>query len=121
MRLTIAYSKIKKRNQVLINNATYQRETLSEWPIRQPLTILKGIFSDSYNIILWHESEDINKKRLFPKLQLIPILCLQVVHDYVCFIALLCWIIIIDNDLLPTEMISAQYLREMCFFEESYK
>ena len=28
MRLTIAYSKIKKRNLVLINNATYQRETL---------------------------------------------------------------------------------------------
>ena len=39
MRLTIAYSKIKKRNLVLINNATYQRETLSERPIRQPLRI----------------------------------------------------------------------------------
>ena len=38
MRLTIAYSKIKKRNLVLINNATYQRETLSEWSIRQPLS-----------------------------------------------------------------------------------
>ena len=25
--------------------------------------IMKGIFSDSNNIILWHESEDINKKR----------------------------------------------------------
>ena len=37
MRLTIAYSKIKRRNLVLINNATYQRETLSERPIRQPL------------------------------------------------------------------------------------
>ena len=39
MRLTIAYSKIKKkkRNLVLSNNATYQRETLSEQPIRQPL------------------------------------------------------------------------------------
>ena len=36
MRLTIAYSKIKKRNLVLIND-TYQRETLSERPIRQPL------------------------------------------------------------------------------------
>ena len=36
MRLTIAYSKIKKRNLVLMN-ATYQRETLSEGPIRQPL------------------------------------------------------------------------------------
>ena len=28
----------KKRNLVLINNATYQRETLSERPIRQPLS-----------------------------------------------------------------------------------
>ena len=40
MRLTIAYSKIKKRNLVLINNVTHQRETLSERPIRQPLTQL---------------------------------------------------------------------------------
>ena len=39
MRLTIAYSKIKKRNLVLINNATYQRETLSERPSRQPLSV----------------------------------------------------------------------------------
>ena len=37
MRLTSAYSKIKKQNLVLINIATYQRETLSERPIRQPL------------------------------------------------------------------------------------
>ena len=39
MRLTIGYSKIKKRNLVLINNDTYQRETLLERPIRQPLNI----------------------------------------------------------------------------------
>ena len=38
MRLTIAYSKIKKQNLVLINNDTHQRETLSERPIRPPLT-----------------------------------------------------------------------------------
>ena len=38
MRLTIAYSKIKKRNLVLINNDTHQRETVSERPIRPPLT-----------------------------------------------------------------------------------
>ena len=38
MRLTIAYSKIKKRNVVLINNDTHQRETVSERPIRPPLT-----------------------------------------------------------------------------------
>ena len=38
MRLTIPYSKIKKQNLVFIDNATYQRETLSERPIRQPLS-----------------------------------------------------------------------------------
>ena len=37
MHLVIAYSKIKKRNLVLINNDTHQRETLSERPIRLPL------------------------------------------------------------------------------------
>ena len=37
MRLTIAYFKIKKRNLVLIDNDTHQRETLSERPIRPPL------------------------------------------------------------------------------------
>ena len=40
MCLTIAYSKVKKRNLVLINNDTYQRETLSERSIRQPLNKL---------------------------------------------------------------------------------
>ena len=39
MRLTIAYSEIKKRNLVLINNETHQRETLSERPIRPPLKL----------------------------------------------------------------------------------
>ena len=47
----------------------------------------KGIFSDSNNIFLWYESEDINKKSLFPKFQLIPILHFRVMHDYVGFIA----------------------------------
>ena len=42
MRLTIAYSKIKKRNLVLINNVTHQRETLTERPIRLPLKCLNG-------------------------------------------------------------------------------
>ena len=46
-----------------------------------------GIFSDSNNIFLWHESEDINKKSLNLTFQLIPILRFQVMHDYVCFIA----------------------------------
>ena len=35
---------------------------------------VKGIFCDSNNIFLWHKSEDINKKRLFPEFQLILIL-----------------------------------------------
>ena len=48
---------------------------------------IKGIVSDSNNIILWHESEDENKKSLFPKFQLLPILRFQVMHDYVWFIA----------------------------------
>ena len=47
---------------------------------------LKGIVSDYNNIFLWHESEDINERNLFPKFQLIPILYFQVMHDYVCFI-----------------------------------
>ena len=29
--------------------------------------LFKAVFSDSNNIILWHESEDMNKKSLFPK------------------------------------------------------
>ena len=53
----------------------------------QTLAIVKGIFSDSNIIFLWHESEDMNKKSLNPKFQLIPILRFQVMHDYVCFIA----------------------------------
>ena len=49
--------------------------------------ILKGIVSDSNNIFLWHESEDINKKSLFSKFQLIPMSRFQVMHNYVRFIA----------------------------------
>ena len=52
-----------------------------------PSMELKGIVSDSNNIFLWHESEDINKKSLFPKFQLIPMSRFQVMHNYVCFIA----------------------------------
>ena len=51
------------------------------------MIIIKGIFTDSNNIFLWQESEDRNKKSLFPKFQLIPILRFQVKYDYVCFIA----------------------------------
>ena len=51
------------------------------------LLMVKGIVSDSNNIFLWHESEEINKTSSFPKFQLIPISRFQVMHDYACFIA----------------------------------
>ena len=51
MRLTIAYSKIKKRNLVLINNDTYQTETVSERPIRQPLRVLPNN-ANAINILI---------------------------------------------------------------------
>ena len=50
------------------------------------LSTLKEVFIDSNNIILLHELEDINKKSLFPKFQLVRILRFQDMHDYVCFI-----------------------------------
>ena len=70
---------------------------------------IKGTFSDSNNIILWHESDDVYKKKkkkkkkksLFPKFQLIPILHLQVMHDYVtshCSIGYCVELIIVDNN-----------------------
>ena len=34
---------------------------------------IKGIFGDSNDIILWHESEDMKRNSLFQKFQLIPI------------------------------------------------
>ena len=37
-------------------------------------TRVKGTLSDSNNIFLWHESEDINKNSWLPKFHLIPIL-----------------------------------------------
>ena len=43
MRFTVAYSKIKKQNLVLINNDTHQRETVSERPIRPPLIMFSYI------------------------------------------------------------------------------
>ena len=53
MRWTIAYSKIKKRNLVLIDNATYQRETLSERPIRQPLVLSSIMLSAYMEYMVW--------------------------------------------------------------------
>ena len=49
MRLTIAYSKIKKRNLVLIDNDTHQRETVSEQPIRPPL---KSLNKDEFHLCI---------------------------------------------------------------------
>ena len=81
--------------------------------------IVKGIFSDSNNIFLWHESEDINKKSLLPKFQLIPILRLQVMHDYVhwhCSIDYRVKLSLVYETLCPKllsfhkEMISAWFL-----------
>ena len=54
---------------------------------QQVLYSVKGTFSDFHNIFLWHESEDINQKSLFPKFQMIPILRFQDMQDYVWFIA----------------------------------
>ena len=44
MRLTIAYSKIK-RNLVLVNKDAYQRETLTKWQVRllEPYTTSRTI------------------------------------------------------------------------------
>ena len=53
--------------------------------VQDPL--FEGIFSDFNNFFLWYESEDINKKSLVPKFQLIIILRFPVMHDYVYFIA----------------------------------
>ena len=52
-------------------------------PEKYRLDSIKGIFTDSNNIFLWHKSEGINKKKLFPKFQLIQIFGLQVMHDFV--------------------------------------
>ena len=62
---------------------------IQDWkPVKlKKVFIIKGIVSDSNNIFLWHESEDINEKSLFPEFQLIPVSSFQVMHDYVCFIA----------------------------------
>ena len=81
---------------------------------------MKGIVSDSNNF-LWHESEGINnnnnkkKEEKNPKFQLIQIVRLQVVHDYVhwhCSIACCVKLSLVDETLwklllFHTEMISA--------------
>ena len=44
MRLTIAYSRIKKAKSSVVNKDAYQRETLTTWPVRLPLSDEKHIF-----------------------------------------------------------------------------
>ena len=58
-------------------------KAFTQWSKRDQFPPFKGILSDSINIFLLHKSEDINIQESFPKFQLIPILCLQVMHDYV--------------------------------------
>ena len=48
---------------------------------------IKGGFRDPSILFLWHFSVDIHEKSLFPKFQLIPILRLRVMHDYVYYTA----------------------------------
>ena len=53
---------------------------------RRVINTFEVIFSYPINIYLWHESEDINqKKTVFPKFQLIPILSLQFMYGYGVF------------------------------------
>ena len=56
MRSIIAYFKIKKRNLVLINNVTHQRETLSKRPVRLLLTLTLnlGKFSNKEKVFGVH-------------------------------------------------------------------
>ena len=91
---------------------------------------IKGIFIDSNNIFLWHESEDINKKGLFPKFQLIPILRFQVMHDYVCFIAPTdyCaeWSLVFETfcencSHFKLNWFQPNSFEEVCFLEEIYE
>ena len=59
-------------------------------PVKMNPSILGKRDLKEYSVIynfLWHESEDLNQKSLFPKFQSIPILRFQVMHDYVCFTA----------------------------------
>ena len=91
--------------------------------------VIKGIVSDSNSIFLWHESEHINKKCLFPKFQLIPISCFQVMHDYVfhCSHRLLCWKVLCTRLSVKNcyhfilKWFEPNSFGEFCFLEESYR
>ena len=95
-----------------------------------PFCPVQGIFSDCNIIFLFHESEDINNKSLFPKLQWIPILRLHVVHDYVvfhCSIDDSVKFIIVDDNLFKNcshftlKWFQLNSIANMYFLEESYK
>ena len=77
---------------------------------------------------MWHESEDIDKKSLFPKFKLILILRFQGMHDYVCFIAPIdyCveWSLVktfCENCYFILKRLQPHSFGEMCFFEENYE
>ena len=91
------------RKQVLVRNFAFWPKSLQFKYVCFPshFEILKGIFSDSNNFFLWHESKDINGKSFFPKFQLITILRFELMHDYVCFIVPIVhcvgWILVYEN------------------------
>ena len=99
--------------------------------LRWVVKLIKEILSDSKNIILWHESEHLNKqKSLFAKFQLILILRFQVIHDYLCFIAPIDYCVkfcLVDETFCQNcyhfvlKWLQPYSCGEMCFLEESYK
>ena len=62
---------------------------------------VKEVFSDHFMARIWRYKQ---KKSPFPKFQLIPILCFQVMHDYRCVFHCshrqLCWIKSLTQDFL---------------------
>ena len=82
MRFKIAYFKIKKRNQELINNFTHQRETLTEWPIWLPL-MLQLVYLVDLLLIIDRYIIDSTNKFLF-KEGAISKLCFMcyILHQY---------------------------------------
>ena len=70
-----------------IHHSWLEQRTITTTPPSKPK--LKGIFSDSNNIVLWHESKHINKKAYFQyfiDFVDLQFLGFQAMHDYVCFI-----------------------------------
>ena len=80
MRLTIAYSNIKKRNLVLINNDTHQRETLSERPIRPPLIYLNNRCKFCSELITAWPSNNKHMIHGGPEIGKFALLCTRI-HD----------------------------------------